>query len=385
MLIKSEIGQMYIPQEHLKNIDRYIQAGKVIIIYGARRVGKTTLIKKYAESLKEAVLFVSGDDIIVREYLESQSVQKIKNFIGKHKILIIDEAQYIRQVGLNLKLITDHLSDVKVIASGSSSFNLSKDIGEPLTGRRFVLTLFPLSQVEIGQQEAAHETQANLESRLIYGSYPEIVLMNDNRMRETYLLELINAYLFKDILALENIKYSHKLLDLLKLVAFQIGQEVSMNELGSQLSLSKNTVEHYLFLLEQAFVIYRRYGFSRNLRKEISKSPRIYFYDNGIRNALIRNFNPINLRDDIGKLWENYLVSERLKRQTYFEQRTSFYFWRTYSRQEIDLIEERHGKLYTYEMKWNNRRSKVPSEWSKNYPDAEYQVIDRQNYLTFIT
>lgn len=385
MLIKSEIGQMYIPQEHLKNIDRYIQAGKVIIIYGARRVGKTTLIKKYAESLKEAVLFVSGDDIIVREYLESQSVQKIKNFIGKHKILIIDEAQYIRQVGLNLKLITDHLSDVKVIASGSSSFNLSRDIGEPLTGRRFVLTLFPLSQVEIGQQEAAHETQANLESRLIYGSYPEIVLMNDNRMRETYLLELINAYLFKDILALENIKYSHKLLDLLKLVAFQIGQEVSMNELGSQLSLSKNTVEHYLFLLEQAFVIYRRYGFSRNLRKEISKSPRIYFYDNGIRNALIRNFNPINLRDDIGKLWENYLVSERLKRQTYFEQRTSFYFWRTYSRQEIDLIEERHGKLYTYEMKWNNRRSKVPSEWSKNYPDAEYQVIDRQNYLTFIT
>lgn len=376
---------MYIPQVHLKSINRYIQTGKVIIIYGARRVGKTTLIKKYADSLKEPVLFVSGEDIIVREYLESQSVQKLKNFIGKHKILIVDEAQYIRQVGLNLKLIIDHLSDVKVIASGSSSFNLSKDIGEPLTGRRFVLTLFPLSQIEIGQQEAAHETQANLESRLIYGSYPEVVLMDDNQMRETYLLELINAYLFKDILALENIKHSNKLLDLLKLVAFQIGHEVSMNELGSQLSLSKNTVEQYLYLLEQAFVIYRRYGFSRNLRKEISKSPRIYFYDNGIRNALIRNFNPINLRDDIGILWENYLVSERFKRQSYFEETTSFHFWRTYNRQEIDLVEERQGKLYAYEMKWKKGRNKVPPEWQKNYPDAEYQVIDRQNYLDFIT
>lgn len=375
---------MYIPQKQLENLDRFVRPGKVVIIYGARRVGKTTLLKKYIEKQNEPVLFVSGDDIIVRQSLESQSIQKLKSFIGNNKLLVIDEAQYSRQIGLNLKLITDHLTDVKIIASGSSSFNLAKDIGEPLTGRRFVLTLFPLAQLEIGQKENLHETEANLDERLIYGSYPEVVLMKDNRMREVYLQELVSAYLFKDILALEGIRYSHKLVDLLKLLSFQIGKEVSINELGTQLGMSKNTVEQYINLLEQVFVIYRRYGFSRNLRKEISKSPRIYFFDNGVRNALIRNFNPLNLRDDVGLLWENYIVTERLKRQIYIGESTAFYFWRTYDRQEIDLIEERQGKLYAYEMKWKRRFSKTPSGWKKYYPEAEYKTIDRQNYLDFI-
>lgn len=375
---------MYIPQKQIDNLKQLITPGKVVVIYGARRVGKTTLVNKFLESVHENVLFVNGDDIVVRQYLESQSINKLQDFVGDHSLLVVDEAQYIEKIGLNLKIIVDHIPNTKVIATGSSSFDLAKDVGEPLTGRKFVLKLLPLAQMEISHIEKPHETRANLESRIIYGSYPEVVIMRDNSRREEYLREIISSYLFKDILSLEGIRYPNKLVRLLQLLAFQIGKEVSVTEVGKQVGMNKNTIERYLDLLEKVFVIYRLSGFSRNLRKEITKNQRYFFYDNGIRNAVIGNFNPIGLRNDLGELWENYVITERLKRQEYLRQPTNSYFWRTYDKAEIDLIEERKGKLFGYEVKWKDARIKVPNDWHTNYPDASFEVIHRENYLKFI-
>ncbi len=375
---------MYIPQKQIENLRKLIIPGKVMVIYGPRRVGKTTLLKKYLESENDSVLFVNGDDIIVRQYLESQSIQTLRDFIGDHRLLVVDEAQYVEKIGLNLKLVVDHIPGIKVIVTGSSSFDLARDVGEPLTGRKYVLKLFPLSQMEISKIEKRHETTAGLESRLIYGSYPEVVLIRDNRRREDYLRELIQSYLFKDILALEGIRYGNKLVRLLQLLAFQIGKQVSLTELGKQLSMSKNTVERYLDLLEKVFVIYRLSGFSRNLRKEITKSQRYFFYDTGVRNALISNFNPISVRNDLGELWENYIITERMKRQEYLRIVTNSYFWRTYDKKEIDLVEEREGKLFGYEIKWKKERVKIPRDWNSSYPGATFEVIHRENYLKFI-
>ncbi|MEE9167769.1 MAG: ATP-binding protein [Candidatus Neomarinimicrobiota bacterium] len=375
---------MYIPQQQLRNLQALITPGKVVVIYGARRVGKTTLVRKFLKTVDEDGLYVDGDDIIVRQNLESQSVPKLRDFVGDSSLLIVDEAQRIKNIGVNLKLIVDHIPNIKVIATASSSFDIAKDIGEPLTGRKYVLQLFPLAQMEISMMETSHETQANLESRLLYGSYPEAVTTQDNIKREGYLRELVASYLFKDILELEGVRHSDKLVRLLQLLAFQIGRDVSHNELGTQLRMSKNTVDRYLDLLEKVFVIYGRSGFSRNLRKEITKNRRYYFYDNGIRNALIGNFNPIEIRDDLGRLWENYVIIERKKKMEYSRQSTHSYFWRTYDRKEIDLIEERAGKLFGYEIKWQKRRVKPPKDWLMTYNNSSFEVIDRGNYLTFI-
>ena len=376
---------MYIPQKQLENLKSLVQPGKVIVIYGARRVGKTTLLRKFVENLdREAVLFVNGDDISARQFLESQSIENLKDFVGRHQYLIVDEAQYVRNIGLNLKLIVDHIPGINVIASGSSSFDLAQNIGEPLTGRRFVLKLYPLAQMEISGLEKPHETAANLETRLIYGSYPEVVTLRDNKLREEYLRELVASYLFKDILALEGIRYSDKLVRLLQLLAFQIGNEVSLAEIGRQLAMSKNTVERYLDLLEKVFVIFRLTGFSRNLRKEVTKSHRYFFFDAGIRNAVVGMFNPLNLRDDTGKIWENYIISEFQKHREYQRLSSRFYFWRTYDRKEIDLIEEQAGKLSGYEIKWKRVRARVPKDWHEFYPDASLEVIHRENYLNYI-
>jgi len=246
------------------------------------------------------------------------------------------------------------------------------------------MLLFLLSQIEISQIEKPHETDANLETRLIYGSYPEVITRRDNILREEYLREMVQSYLFKDILVLEGIRHADKLVRLLQLLSFQIGKQISLTELGSQLSMSKNTVEKYLDLLEKVFVIYRRSGFSRNLRKEISKNHRWYFYDNGIRNALIGNFNPIPIRNDSGELWENYVVTERMKSMAYQSKAVNSFFWRTYDKKEIDLVEERNGTLYGYEIKWNKKRETAPPDWKKGYPEAEFQVIHKHNYLDFI-
>ena len=375
---------MYIPQRQLSNLTDAVRPGKVVVVYGPRQAGKTTLLKKFLESVEDDVLFVNGDDIVVRQYLESLSIEKLKDFVGNHSMLLIDEAQYIHQIGLNLKLIVDHIPSLRVIATGSSSFDLAKDIGEPLTGRKKVLQLFPLAQLEIAQLEKLHQTKANLDSRLIYGSYPEVVVQQSNQEREQYLRELISSYLFKDILQLEGIRHSDKLQRLVQLLAFQIGKEVSLAELGRQLGMSKNTVERYLDLLEKVFVIFRRSGFSRNLRKEIVKNQRYYFYDNGIRNALINNFNPLNIRNDTGELWENYVIAERLKRQEYLCRPVNAYFWRTYDKKEIDLIEECQGRLAGFEIKWSPGPAKPPLDWLSAYPDATFELIHQDNYLQFI-
>jgi hypothetical protein len=374
----------YIPQKQLESLRNLVVPGKVVVIYGARQVGKTTLAKKFLENLDEKVLYVDGDDITVRQYLESQSISQLRDFVGDHSLLVVDEAQHVEKIGLSLKLIVDHIPNLRIVATGSSSFDLAKDVGEPFTGRKFVLQLYPLAQMEISQTESRHETQANLESRLVYGSYPEIVTIRDNVRRKEYLHEIVSSYLFKDLLALEGIRYANKLVRLLQLLAFQIGNEVSLSELGSQLGMSKNTVERYLDLLEKVFVIYRLSGFSRNLRKEITKNHRYYFIDNGIRNALIQNFNPISLRDDLGEIWENYILAERMKWREYLRESGNAYFWRTYDKKEIDLVEERMGKLHGYEIKWRKSSKNAPRDWRVNYPRAGFQIIHRGNYLEFI-
>ncbi len=375
---------MYIHQFQLDSLKKKIQQGKVIVIYGPRRTGKTTLLKHFLEAEKN-YLFVSGDDIYVHDYLASQSIEKLKSFVGTKDLLVIDEAQKIEHIGINLKLLIDHLPHLKIIATGSSTFDLARNVGEPLTGRKKVLLLFPLSQMELNQIETPPERRAHLESRLIYGSYPEVILLPSESERREYLHGLSRDYLYRDILEFEGIKKSKKILDLLQLIAFQIGKEVSYSELATQLGINKITVEKYLDLLEQVFVLVNIRGFSRNLRSEITKTSRYYFYDLGIRNTLINNFNPLSRRNDIGTLWENYLVMERTKKQHYHQILSNNYFWRTYDQKEIDWVEEREDNLFGYEFKWHDKTTKPPKLWEKTYPKAKFEVIDSENYLPFIT
>lgn len=377
---------MYIKQKLLDKINKFIKPGRVIVIYGPRRVGKTTLVQQFVKKLNESEYkFVSGDNLDVHPFLASQSLEKLHSFIGSKKILIIDEAQKIPYIGENLKLICDHSQDVKVIATGSSSFGLNQQIGEPLTGRKFTFLLFPLAQMELAGQEDVVQTKTRLEERLIYGSYPEIIITADYENKIKLLKELVSAYLCKDILELEGVRYNNKVIKLLQLLALQIGKEVSLSELANNLEISRNTVVRYLDLLEKSFVIINVKGFSRNLRKEIYKNSRYYFYDNGVRNALLNNFNPLDIRDDKGMLWENYVIIERLKKQTYKDIYANNYFWRTYSKQEIDWVEERGGKLFGYEISWQEKKKKLPpSEWLRAYPNAEYQIITPESYLEFI-
>ena len=375
---------MYIPQLELQHLHAIVTPGIAVIVFGPRRVGKTTLLKKYLETANNH-LFVSGEDIFVRGILSSGSIDQLKNFIGEKSLLVIDEAQFIPSIGLNLKLLVDHIPGLKIIATGSSSFELANQIGEPLTGRKMVIKMFPISQMELNKIENRAETEAQLETRLIYGSYPEVVLMAGNRLRQEYLHELVSSYLLKDILAFEGIKKSNKLIDLLILLAHQIGSEVSHNELATQLSISKNSVEKYLDLLEKTFVLVNLRGFSRNLRKEVTKSSKYYFYDVGIRNALINNYNPLHLRQDVGMLWENYLIMERIKKQQYKQLWSNNYFWRTYDQKEIDWVEEREGALFGYEFKWGQASLKPPKLWLETYANATFEYIYQANYLKFIS
>lgn len=376
---------MYIAQKQLENLGKALAPGKAVVIYGARRTGKTTLVRHFLQGVDEPYLLVSGEDITVQSYLTSQSIEQLSAFVGANRLLVVDEAQKVPNIGVNLKLIVDHIPGIRVIATGSSSFDLARSVGEPLTGRKTTLKLFPLAQLEIARIEQRHQTDANLESRLVYGSYPEVVLTNDNRAREQYLREIVASYLYKDVLELDGIRHAAKISRLLQMIALQVGKEVSYTELGTGLGMSKNTVERYLDLLEKAFVIQKLPGFSRNLRSEVTKNCRYYFLDNGIRNALLNNFNPLALRNDTGELWENYLILERIKRQEYLQEQANTYFWRTYRQKEIDFIEERQGKLYGYEMKWGTAGGKPPKEWLEGYPDATWQVVNRRNYLELIT
>ena len=374
---------MYIPQIPLTSLRSLVTPGKVVVIFGPRRVGKTTLLKKYLED-ETNYLFVTGEDIFVRDFLSSGSVDRLKDFIGEKKLLVIDEAQYISTIGLNLKLIVDHLPGVKVIATGSSTFDLASQMGEPLTGRKYSLKMYPISQMELSQIENPAQTKARLETRLIYGSYPEVVLLEGDQTKQEYLHELVSSYLLRDILAFEGMQKSKKIIDLLRLLAFQIGKEVSHSELGTQLSMSKDTVDKYLDLLEQVFVIVNIRGFSRNLRKEVTKMSRYYFCDNGIRNALINNFNGLSMRSDEGNLWENYVVMERIKKQQYRRLWSHNFFWRTYDQKELDWVEDREGKLYGYEFK-AGQAVNAPKLWYETYPEASFECITPTNYLSFVT
>lgn len=362
-----------------------LRPGKVLVIYGPRQVGKTTLIKTFLKKFDGRYYFGSGEDLTLREIMESESIERIKNAFSGYNLIVIDEAQKIHNIGLGLKMLVDHLPKIPVIASGSSSFELSTKIGEPLTGRQRQITMFPVAALEITEMFGPMRTMEMKDQFLVYGSYPEILVEFNDADRRELLISLRDSYLFKDILELENIKNSRKLSDLLKLIAFQVGREVSLNELSNSLGIAKQTVARYLDLLEKTFIIKQVRGFSRNLRKEVTKTCRYYFWDNGIRNAIINNFNNLGTRDDIGMLWENYLFIERLKKQTYHRIFADNYFWRTYDRQEIDLVEERDGRLFGFEFKWGDKKVRPPRLWLDTYDNAEFMVINQENYLSFIT
>ena len=370
----------------LTEFERKIRPNKVLILLGARRVGKTKLIQDYLKTLPaEKYLSLNGEDVNDAELLKERSVANYKRLLEGIEILAIDEAQHIPEIGLILKLIVDSIEGIKVIATGSSMFDIANNLGEPLVGRKNTLYLFPLSQIEFSEFENYKQTKENIEKRLLFGGYPELEQYADWTDKQDYLYEIINSYLLKDILIYEGIKNSAKIYDLLRLIAFQIGKEVSLQELGNQLQISKNTVERYLDLLSKVFVLYKVNGFSRNLRKEITKSSKWYFYDNGIRNALIKNFNRLEMRNDTGELWENYLASERIKKQNYQKIKKENYFWRTYDQQELDWLEVDADSLAGFEFKWNeNRKSKIPTAFAKAYPEAEFEVVNRESYLDFI-
>ena len=369
-----------------KQIIKSLIPNKVIVLVGPRRVGKTVLIHQIIKQLDEAHLLLSGEDFRTLNLLEKRSIQNYRNLLGDIRLLIIDEAQKIPQIGSKLKLMIDHIEGLRILITGSSAFDIANYTGEPLTGRKITYNLYALCEQEFFQIENIIEKKDNLEQRLVYGNYPELIHLSGKEEKAEYLREVINSYLLKDILAFENIRNSDKIFDLLRLIAFQIGGQVSLQELGKQLSMSKNTVEKYLDLLSKVFVLHKLGGFSRNLRKEVTKNSKWYFYDNGLRNLLIANINPISLRNDIGMLWENYIISERIKFQRYNKMIVNNFFWRTYDQQEIDWVEEREGKLFGYEFKWNPRKKvKVPRAWKKEYKDAEFKIINQDNYLDWIS
>jgi len=379
---------MIIKRNAFDLIKEKLEPGKVLVIYGPRRVGKTFLLEKISQDKffnKEKIVLFKGDRKAVQDTFSSGNLNSMKDFIGRETtILIIDEAQKINQIGANLKILVDEIPHLKIIASGSASFELANQLGEPLTGRKKTIKLFPVWTKELIDTKSRLFYEEIFSQHLIYGGYPEIFTKNSLKEKKEYLEDLVDDYLFRDILELESIKNSKKLRDLLSLLAFQIGTEVSLNELGNNLDLHKNTVARYLDLLEKSFIIINIRGFSRNLRKEIYKTSRWYFYDNGVRNVLINNFNPPNLRNDIGALWENYIVMERLKKQAYQAIYSNNYFWRTYDKKEIDWVEERGGKLYGYEIKWSKDKVKPPNDWLKTYKNASFQTISKNNYLPFI-
>jgi len=364
-------------------ITKNLKPNKVIIIFGARRVGKTILMSQIADQFEGKKLIMNGEDYDTLSLLENRSISNYRNLLENVEFLIIDEAQNIPEIGLKLKLIVDEIKGIRIMVSGSSSFDLFSKSGEPLVGRSIPLHLTPFSQPEISQIENRLQTLQNLETRLIYGSYPEVVLMDNNEQRKEYLKNIVNSYLLKDILMVDGIKNSSKMRELLQLVALQIGSEVSYEELGRRLGMSKNTVEKYLDLLSKTFVIFRLGAFSCYQRKEITKAGKWFFYDLGIRNALISAFSSLQLRQDVGALWENYLISERLKKHLNNNFDTNIYFWRTYDGQEIDLVEVNGDDISAFEFKWGDKQPKIPDAFSKLYPQAKFQVINRENYFEF--
>ena len=376
---------MLIKRLLLAQLQSALTPGKVLVLYGPRQVGKTTLVQEMLTNVSRSYQYINADELVYREALASQDRRTLGDLLGENQLLVIDEAQRVPNIGLNLKILVDNYPHAAILATGSASFELANKISEPLTGRKRTLNLYPISYAEIVQRWGAFEAKAQLERWLVWGGSPAVVTAESSSVRQRLLGELVGSYLYRDILELEGIRRSDKIVDLLRLLAFQIGQEVSLAELASNLALNRQTVGRYLDLLEKVFVIFRVSGFSRNLRKEITKNARYYFYDNGVRNSLIQNFNPLPLRNDLGQLWENYLMVERCKVNHYAGRSVNVYFWRTYDQKEIDCVEERGGRLYGYEFKWQGRMRKgTRREFMGAYPDAEVSVITRENFGGFI-
>lgn len=373
-----------------RNIIKTIQSiwsskPKVVILYGPRQSGKTTLVAGllFKEIDAGSIAVFNGDDIRSQEILGKPDLAALKKIIGNKKYLFVDEAQRVPNIGLTLKLLYDSLN-IRIIASGSSSFDLAARVSEPLTGRAAIVHLYPLSVAEISSGQAAGGSSDQLEDLLRYGTYPAVVTAGSLEERERYLYDLVSNYLYKDILIFESVRKPQKVVDLLALLALQIGSEVSIAELSKHLALSKIVVEKYLDILEKMFVVIRLRGLSRNLRKEIYKSSKYYFVDLGLRNALIRNFNPLKLRNDAGALFENFILLERVKALNNAGKFGNFYFWRTYDQKEIDLIEERDGKLLGYEVKWGQGKVKPPRDFLTAYPGATFEVINKENFSKYI-
>lgn len=357
---------------------------EVVVLYGARQVGKTTLIHNVLHQLKLKTLFINGDEMEYHDVLNSRNKIRLQNLVSGYEVLFIDEAQQIENIGINIKILYDSLPELKIILSGSSSLDLANKVQEPLTGRTESYLLFPLSYQELTSLYNPYELDVQLQNYLVYGAYPKLLHLNSVEEKISMLRELTSAYLYKDILQLAQIKHSDKLQHLLKLLAFQIGNIISVHELSNQLKISSETVERYLDLLEKSFVILRLSGYSNNLRKEISKQRKIYFYDLGVRNMLINNFSHIDERQDIGALWENFILMERIKKMNYEGFNVNTYFWRTYTGAELDFVEEKNGKLNGYEFKWGNKTVKAPKTWLETYQNAEFELINRENYQQFI-
>jgi predicted AAA+ superfamily ATPase len=361
-----------------------LKPNKVLVLLGARRVGKTQLIKQIIENTNEKVLFLNGDDVETHNILEIRSTANYKRILGDIRFLVIDEAQEIPDIGKKLKLMVDTISDLKILITGSSAFEINNQIGEPLVGRMTTLNLFPIAQMEFSIHESFLDTKNNLEERLIFGSYPELSQLINRDEKISYLKEIVNNHLLRDILAFEGIKKRDKIIALLQMIAYRTGSEISLESIGRELQISKNTVEKYLDLFSKVFIIYSVSGFSRNRDNEITKMKKWYFVDNGIRNAIINSFNPLNMREDKGSLWENYLNSERIKMLHYKEIQVLDYFWRTHTKQEIDRIEVANEKIAAFEYKWGNSKVKIPTEFAKSYPNAMFEVINQDNYLDYI-
>lgn len=374
---------MKIPRVY-QNLEQFLAPNKALIIFGPRRVGKTTLLSDFLANTHFRYRFDFGDDLKIQNLLSSRDFDRIRDYAQGYDLIAIDEAQMIPDVGMGLKILVDQTPGIRVIATGSSSFELAGQIGEPLTGRKRTLTLYPIAQKELSLLYNRHELGEQLIRRLIVGSYPEIFQTDSRKGQEQLLEEIVNSYLLKDILAFERIKGSKILLDLLRLLAFQIGNEVSIAELAASLGRDSKTVARYIDLFEKSFIVYNLRGFSRNLRKEITKKSKYYFFDTGIRNALIANFNDLELRNDIGALWENFLFIERMKKLSYDSLSANTYFWRTWDKSEVDYVEEREGALFGYEFKWSGKKKRKNKEWLATYANASLKIVSPETYLDFV-
>jgi len=363
------------------NIKLRLFKGKAIVVLGPRQTGKTTLLETLASETGQYLL-LDCDQLLVQERLADANIENLKQLIGKHTVVFIDEAQRVKNIGLSLKIITDQLKDVQLLVSGSSALDLTSEINEPLTGRKWEYLLLPISWHELTENTGNIAVRQQLDTRLIYGMYPDVI--NQKGDEEIVLRNLSNSFLYKDLLSLQSVRKPDLLPKLLKALALQLGNEVSNNELAQLLQVNKETIATYIDLLEKAFIIYRLEPLSRNLRNEISSNRKIYFYDNGIRNAVISNFSPMSMRTDAGALWENFLLAERMKYLLYNDLWHNRYFWRTRQQQEIDYVEERNGSFAAFEFKWNpGSKARVPESFKTAYSD-NFQIINPENFEQFL-